>query len=199
MNSGIIFSQTKYHQEIINTIITPTDGKHQPYHIDGSHYEFEILNTKVNGIVLYYNADNILEFKYNFSNGKLDGKAYSYDENGLIYTDRTYSNDSLVFERCVFYYKNSTLIEEEWIWELNEFQIKRIPNRHLSKIQKFIDNKTDILTLYGTRFKYHLNGKLKSSEPYYKKKKKGICKYYSVDVVMIEEKCIRGKKVRLKK
>ena len=137
------------------TVVNDSDGIHSIEYLNGTLLaEYETLNGKLIGIAKFYNRDGSLAESQEYQNGKLDGKSIINDKNGRIDIERIYSNDSIIFERYIWYLNDSDKITEERIWKYNSENCKKMNQKDLKRIYNYANTKMNFAEKYGDKIKH---------------------------------------------
>ena len=95
-----------------NKNVTSENGLNKKYYDGGKsdqiHTIFTKINNQIHGIYKEYYENGILEFEFNYNNGKGDGKFISYHKNGSLFREKFYNKDG-VAETIKEFYSNGKL------------------------------------------------------------------------------------------
>ena len=86
------------------TFCNNKNGVKKSYYSNGSIKEIgKVVDNKKDSLWTYYNKEGIKIREEFYENGKLNGKAYSWYDNGLIYTEAEYRENLQIREFKVYY------------------------------------------------------------------------------------------------
>jgi len=176
-----IFAQNNIAEQLLSAV-NYKEGHHEFYYPNGKkEMEYDVINGKINGQVIYYNNNGKIDAIRDMVNNKYQGFIKVYDNKGRVGVLQKTRNDSILMEVDSGYYFGGKHLFAVWFWSResdSNFDKLSETNKNYY-FDNFWNSYGYIPRINGTMTTYYRNGTIKKIRLWVDNKKHGEWKFYN--------------------